>query len=483
MPADWSTICASILRAAGELELREPPVRAWSRLERAIRMEREHARAIEGLGRATSSPVRPRPDATGVRDVARRGRRAHASPRWSACGTRRRVTSTRRRPRTPGAGAPITANDAAQSVETELRQAEAHYEKAIKGLEVIANSEQSELDPRTAATLQKNLAVIDQAISESRAAVRAQPASEPAQQSLIEGFKTKIGAAAGHRGADQRNAQGQRGGRGAHRRPVSNRRAPDMRLSAPFVIAALALVAAPAAAQDDGRRIVVRDVTREVVREVMGAVKPGAYQGRNNGPEQTERFSRKVKIGRDGRFSLNNISGDIVVTAGSGDEVSIEAVKRTRGDKSELANVQIMVDDRAGRVDVRTEHEQNRRDRNGRSDHVSVDYTVTVPASVSVDLHSVSGSVKVTGVHGSLRAETVSGDVTVVDAPRLEAAKTVSGDVVADRSHGRRRPVGEQRERQRASEGAEGSRPRPRIGERRHQRQRRRRASAWASSR
>jgi hypothetical protein len=93
---------------------------------------------------------------------------------------------------TPGAGA-ITANDAAQSVETELRQAETHYEKAIKGLEVIANSEQNELDPRTAATLQKNLAVIDQAISESRAAVRAQPASEPAQQSLIEGFKTKIG--------------------------------------------------------------------------------------------------------------------------------------------------------------------------------------------------------------------------------------------------------------------------------------------------
>src|SRR3954465_15374017 len=32
-----------ILRATGDLELREPPVRAWARLERAIRMEREHA--------------------------------------------------------------------------------------------------------------------------------------------------------------------------------------------------------------------------------------------------------------------------------------------------------------------------------------------------------------------------------------------------------------------------------------------------------
>ena len=124
--------------------------------------------------------------------LARGGRRARARgggrPALRAGAPRGRAGD-----RAAGAGAPIAAASAAQSIETELRQAEAHYENAIKGLEAIANSEQSELDPRTAATLQKNLAVIDQAISESRAAVRAQPASEPAQQSLIEGFKTKIG--------------------------------------------------------------------------------------------------------------------------------------------------------------------------------------------------------------------------------------------------------------------------------------------------
>ena len=135
-----------------------------------------------------------------------------------------------------------------------------------------------------------------------------------------------------------------------------------MRLTAPFVLAGLALVAAPAVGQDDGHRVVLRDLVR--------TLRPGAYQGRNNGPEQTERVSRKVKIGRDGRFSLANIAGDIVVTAGSGDDVSIEAVKKTRGDKSELARVQITIEERGGRVDVQTEHEQNRRDRNG---HVSVD--------------------------------------------------------------------------------------------------------------
>ena len=80
----------------------------------------------------------------------------------------------------------------AQSVEAELRQASEHYEKAINGLEQIAHAEQGALDPRTAATLQKNLAVIDQAIVESREALHTQPNSEPAQQSLIDNFKTKI---------------------------------------------------------------------------------------------------------------------------------------------------------------------------------------------------------------------------------------------------------------------------------------------------
>ena len=194
-----------------------------------------------------------------------------------------------------------------------------------------------------------------------------------------------------------------------------------MRRTASFVMAGLVFVALPARAQDDRHRVVLRDLVRTFA--------PGAYQGRNNGPEQTERFSRKVKIGRDGRFSLSNIAGDIVVTAGAGDEVSIDAVKRTRGDRSELARVQITVDERGGRVDVQTDHERNRRDRNGRSDHVSVDYTVSVPVSASVDLHSVSGTLMVTCIPGSLRSETISGDVTITDAPKLEIAKTVSGDV------------------------------------------------------
>ena len=108
--------------------------------------------------------------------------------------------------------------------------------------------------------------------------------------------------------------------------------------------------------------------------------------------------------------------------------MSIEAVKHTRGDRNELAGVEIIVEERAGRVDVRAEHDRYRSNR-GRGDSASVDFTVTVPASASLDVHSVSGSLKVTGVRGAVRAETVSGNVTTADTPNLEHAKSVSGDV------------------------------------------------------
>lgn len=153
-----------------------------------------------------------------------------------------------------------------------------------------------------------------------------------------------------------------------------------------------------------------------------------AYQGR--GPEQTERFSRKVKLGREGTVTISNLSGDIVVTGGAGDEVSIEAVKRTRGERARLADARIEVNERPGRVDIRTLHAGDRTSVWwGRSDRVSIDYTITVPVAASVEAHAISGDSKVTGVRGAVRVEAVSGNVTAAETPRLELAKSVSGDV------------------------------------------------------
>jgi hypothetical protein len=90
----------------------------------------------------------------------------------------------------PAPATPPAAPDLS-SIEAEMRQAEVHYENAIQQLESLAKDQQM-LDPRVAGDLRKNLVVIDQAIGESRAALRAQPTNERAQESLFEAFRSKI---------------------------------------------------------------------------------------------------------------------------------------------------------------------------------------------------------------------------------------------------------------------------------------------------
>lgn len=143
--------------------------------------------------------------------------------------------------------------------------------------------------------------------------------------------------------------------------------------------------------------------------------------------QQTENFSRKVRLGANGRVTVSNIAGDITVSPGAGDEVSIEAVKRTTGARSDLAQVQIQVDEHPGRVDITTNYPNRFFGFSGPG--VAVDYTLTVPATAAVEAKSISGRVRVTGVRGSVSTETVSGAIVVSGAPGLDRAKSVSGSV------------------------------------------------------
>ena len=87
----------------------------------------------------------------------------------------------------------VTAQDPVQSFANEIRLAEQHYQNAIARLEEAAKSDEDVMDPQTAAILKKNLQVIDQAIAESRDALRVEPQSAPARDSLFDAMKRKVG--------------------------------------------------------------------------------------------------------------------------------------------------------------------------------------------------------------------------------------------------------------------------------------------------
>jgi hypothetical protein len=86
----------------------------------------------------------------------------------------------------------VATGDAVQSITDDLKVAEQHYQSAISKLEQAAKNNDGAIDPQTAAVLEKNLTVIDQAIAESRTALKSEPQSQPARDSLFEALRRKV---------------------------------------------------------------------------------------------------------------------------------------------------------------------------------------------------------------------------------------------------------------------------------------------------
>ena len=74
----------------------------------------------------------------------------------------------------------------------ELRLAIEHSERAGAELEALIKSGEGSLDPDLADSLQRNLAVVNQAIAESRTALTNEPSSLTARASLFEALSRKI---------------------------------------------------------------------------------------------------------------------------------------------------------------------------------------------------------------------------------------------------------------------------------------------------
>jgi len=69
---------------------------------------------------------------------------------------------------------------------------ETHYTVAIAQLEEVARADRDVLDQETAGAMNAGLTVIDDAITESRAALRSEPQSESAQESLFAALRRKV---------------------------------------------------------------------------------------------------------------------------------------------------------------------------------------------------------------------------------------------------------------------------------------------------
>ncbi|MBI2498105.1 MAG: DUF4097 family beta strand repeat protein, partial [Opitutae bacterium] len=116
------------------------------------------------------------------------------------------------------------------------------------------------------------------------------------------------------------------------------------------------------------------------------------------------------QLNADGIVSLENVNGDIDITAWDKAEVSLEAEKSAKNSE-ELAKVTLEIDSTPGKLSIKTKYPKVGWFRG--NINASVRYRLTVPAGVRLQkIGSVNSDITVAGVQGAVNLDTVNGTIT-----------------------------------------------------------------------
>ena len=117
--------------------------------------------------------------------------------------------------------------------------------------------------------------------------------------------------------------------------------------------------------------------------------------------------------------AIENLAGSVKVTGWNRDEIKVSGVLGDDTDGLDFSGGNDSFD-----IEVEIPDSYGRRHRD-----LDSDLEIWLPAGSSLDIETVSASIRVSGVNGQLELESVSGEVTVDGAPTSADVETVSGKI------------------------------------------------------
>jgi hypothetical protein len=156
-----------------------------------------------------------------------------------------------------------------------------------------------------------------------------------------------------------------------------------------------------------------------------------------------ETIDRTLEVQPGSVVSVENTNGRIKIDSWDQPRVRVVARKRVEGSRSDAAEklrkLKIEIASDRGGVTVRT-HEPDRRDHFSGfldwifGDHESsqVDYDITVPRTMNLDIDNTNGGILVTGVNGELQLNTTNGKIETVRCAGALDAGTTNGGITAE---------------------------------------------------
>jgi DUF4097 and DUF4098 domain-containing protein YvlB len=137
-------------------------------------------------------------------------------------------------------------------------------------------------------------------------------------------------------------------------------------------------------------------------------------------------FRQTFALGPCGRVLIQNLYGDVSITAWDRDDVLVEAIKRSP-DPKRLDDARVVVDALSGGLSIHTAYSGND------AEHpASVEYRIMVPRRANLDqVKLVNGGIFISGVAGPVKASSVNGSIRVDNLEGQADLSTVNGKLDA----------------------------------------------------
>src|SRR5689334_20863401 len=115
-------------------------------------------------------------------------------------------------------------------------------------------------------------------------------------------------------------------------------------------------------------------------------------------------FRQAYVLHPNGRVVIQNLYGDVEITAWDRDQVLVQAVKKS-SDPRRLEDAQIVIDSSYDKLSVRTQY------KGADAEHpASVDYRIMVPRKVNLEnVKLINGGLSISGVSGPIKPSSVNG--------------------------------------------------------------------------
>lgn len=146
----------------------------------------------------------------------------------------------------------------------------------------------------------------------------------------------------------------------------------------------------------------------------------------------SEDFSQTYDLAADGRISLENINGDVVIEGWDQSKVQVSYVKKASSQEG-LDRVEVMIDSSSTGIEISTEYKKGD---GGWNSNGSVDFILRVPHGARIDaVELVNGDLVLGQLSGEVTVEVVNGDVEASGMSGRVEIDSVNGstDVVFDR--------------------------------------------------